>query len=106
MFLLCYRRFLVPPNAILAKGCLAHNNRHCWDASAMFLDLSLLADVSHSCFHRKVRCSQQVLSRSSNNYVTSLLILTMLAAVCQSNLGLAMCINTSCASWGVVWRQP
>jgi hypothetical protein len=39
--------------------------------------------------------------RSQKIYVTSFLILFMLATVCQSNSRFAMCSNTNCAVWGL-----
>jgi len=69
----------------------------------MFLNLSLLEDVSHFCFHQNICHSKHTLPRSQNYYITSVLTLFMFIAVCQSNSEFAMCTDTNyaLAVWGL-----
>ena len=68
----------------------------------MFFNLSLLEDVSHFCFHHKVcRTKQTLPPRSQNYHVTGVLVLFMLAAVCQSNSQFIMCADTNYTVWGL-----
>jgi len=86
MFPLCYRRCQLPQKATLANRCHICRMWHFRGCCAMFLDFSLLEAVHHFCFHLNVYCSNHtVMLRSQNNYITSILILFMLASVCQSN---------------------
>jgi hypothetical protein len=99
MFPLCYRRCQLPRKATLANCCLICNIWHFRGCCAMFLDFSLLEAVRHFCFHLNVRCSNHtVMLRSQNNYITSILILFMLASVCQSNSRPVVGTNTNFAA--------
>jgi hypothetical protein len=99
MFPLCYRRCQLPRKATLANRRLICNMWHFRDGCAMFLDFSLLEAVRHFCFHLEVSCSNHtVMLRSQNNYITSVLILFMLAAVCQSNSRFVVGTNTNYAA--------
>jgi hypothetical protein len=100
MSLLYYRR----PHqyANLANSCHNCTKRHYWEHCTMFLNLSLLEDVSHFCFHQNICHSKHTLPRSQNYYITSVLILFMLAAVCQSNSEFTMCTDTNYAL--AVWE--
>jgi hypothetical protein len=96
MFPLCYRRRQFPPEAIMGRHCLICNIYHFGDDCAMFLNFSLLEAVCHFCFNLNVRRSNHtVMLRSQNNYITSVLILFMLASVCQSNSRLVVGTNTN-----------
>jgi hypothetical protein len=98
MFPLCYRRCQLPRKATLAKRCLICNIWHFRDGCAMFLDFSLLEAVRHFRFHLEVCCSNHtVMLRSQNNYITSVLILFVLASVCQSNSRFVVGTNTNYA---------
>jgi hypothetical protein len=99
MFPLCYRRCQLPRKATRANRCLICNMWHFRDGCAMFLDFSLLEAVRHFCFHLEVCCSNHtVMLRSQNNYITSVLILFMLASVCQSNSRFVVGTNTNYAA--------
>jgi hypothetical protein len=81
----CRRRCSFPRNKILAMCCLVRNNFHFRDDCAMFLSLWLLEDVSHFAFASRSAVKSSLWSlRSKNKYVTSLLILFVLAEVCLS----------------------
>ena len=67
----------------------------------MFLNISLLEDVGRLRLCLRVRCLKQILPRSRNNYVTSILVLLMLAAVCESDSLFSMCTNIDYAVWGL-----
>jgi len=96
MFPLCYRRRQFPPEAIMGRHCLICNIYHFGDDCAMFLNFSLLEAVCHFCFNLNVRRSNHtVMLRSQNNYITSVLILCILASVCQSNSLFVVCTNTN-----------
>jgi len=102
MSLLCYRRCQLRQWGILARHCFVRNKRHFCDNCAMFLNLSLLENVSPCCFHLKVYCSMHTpMRRSKNNYVTSVLILFMFAAVRQPNSPFVVCTDTSYAVGGL-----
>jgi len=101
MSLFYYRRHQFRQCPILAISCLTSTKWHYWDDCTLFFNLSLLEDVSHFCFHHKVCRSKQTLYRSQNHYVTSVLVLFMLAAVCRSNSWFVMCTNTNYAVRGV-----
>ena len=96
MFPLCYRRCQLPRKATLANRCLICNMWHFRDRCAMFLDFSLLEAVRPFFFHLEVCCSNHtVMLRSQNNHITSVLILFVLAAVCQSNSRFVVGTNTN-----------
>jgi len=99
MFPLCYRRCQFPPEAILGRHCLICNIYHFRDDCAMFLNFSLLEAVRHFFFDLNVCCSNHaVMLRSQNNYITSVLILCILASVCQSNSLFVVGTNTNYAA--------
>ena len=61
MFLLYYyRKYHLPPRAILAWHGLHCNKWDLGDDRAKFLNFSLLDNVSHLCFHLKVCCSTKM----------------------------------------------
>ena len=96
MFPLCYGRRQLPRKTTLANRCLICNMWHFRDGCAMFLNFSLLEAVRHFYFDLNVCCSNHaVMLRSQNNYITSVLILFMLASVCQSNSRLVVGTNTN-----------
>jgi hypothetical protein len=98
MFLLRYRRCHLPPKAILAQHCLAHREWNYGHDCAKFLNLSLLEAVSKISITLKVYCSKHTLMpRSKNFYITPILILSMLAAVYQSNSPVIVCTDTDYA---------
>jgi hypothetical protein len=93
------RRCQLPRNATLANGYFICNIWHFRDRCAMFLNFSLLEAVRHFCFHLEVcRSNHTVMLRSQNNYITSVLILFMLASVCQSNSRSVVGTNTNYAA--------